>query len=100
MNNFAEFIISGCKLEESAEHTFVEYMPPHVLHAFLELTVNSHQTKVNQTIVQRIHELHTNITKHFDDNGDEWCVNALGIAAEVRVFVHAFVCVPPSQPVD
>lgn len=83
--NFSESIILGCIKEKTLEHTFTEYITPIVLHEFYHLTVLPHHIKVNHTIVQNVDELHTNITKRFDETGDEWCVKALGIAEKVCV---------------
>lgn len=84
-------LILGCESKANAkeEHMFVEYVQPEELYEFydLTLTVKSHQTKVNHSIV---HELYTNLTNRFDET-KKWCVNALGIEQEVCVCVCEFL---------
>lgn len=95
-----KFFISsvGCSSDEIAGSLFIEYVQPNELVEFVDLideliyniTVESPHSKVNQTVVQRVHELHTDFTKRFDET-KSWCVNALGITAEVCMYVCACV---------
>lgn len=68
------------------EHIFIEYVQPMELYEFYDLsfnsTVKSHRIKVDNTIVESVHELYTNLTNRFDES-KKWCVNALGIEEQV-----------------
>lgn len=82
--------ILGCVSETNATdgHDLIEYVQPEELFEFYDLsynsTVKSHHTDMNDTIVQRVHELYTNLTNRFDAT-ERWCVNALGIEEQVCV---------------
>lgn len=96
-NNFVSIIsFLGCVNIPTPEHLYIEYVQPEDLFEFYDLTFNltvkSHHTEVvNHTIVQRVHELYTNITNRFDET-KKWCVNALGIAGQVCVCVWLRLC--------
>lgn len=72
------------------ERIYTEYVLPPELIEFADLTYNLtvkwHHSKVDHTIVQRVHGLYTNIRNQFNET-KMWCMNALGIANEVCVCV-------------
>lgn len=92
MNHFSH---TGCVKErnKTIDHEYVEYVQPVELFEFYDLTFNltveSHHTMANHSIVSSVHELYTNLTNRFAES-ESWCVNALGIEEEVCVCEYRF----------